>query len=87
MSRRQILWLAVAVALAVFVAVQVVDDSQRPSELIAQADVPTVAPGVDVLAGVAEIPERVRGYDYRRDAFGVKEKKQRAASSADSDEV
>ena len=70
MSRRQILWLAVAVALAVFVAVQVVDDSQRPSELIAQADVPTVAPGVDVLAGVAEIPERVRGYDYRRDAFG-----------------
>ena len=52
MSRRQILWLAVAVALAVFVAVQVVDDSQRPSELIAQADVPTVAPGVDVLAGV-----------------------------------
>ena len=46
MSRRQILWLAVAVALAVFVAVQVVDDSQRPSELIAQADVPTVAPGV-----------------------------------------
>ena len=70
MSRKQILWLAVAVALAVFVAVQVVDETRQPSELIAQADVPTVAPGVDVLAGVAEIPERVRGYDYRRDAFG-----------------
>lgn len=64
------LWLAVATALAVFVAYQVVDDYRRPSELIAAADIPTVAPGVDVLDGIAEIPERVRGYDYRRDAFG-----------------
>lgn len=70
MNRRQILWLAVATALAVFVAYQVVDDYRRPSELIAAADIPTVAPGVDVLDGIAEIPERVRGYDYRRDAFG-----------------
>ena len=31
---------------------------------------PTVAPGVDVLAGVAEVPLRIRGYDYRRAAFG-----------------
>jgi hypothetical protein len=34
------------------------------------ADVPTVAPGVDVLAGIAEIPQRMRGNDYRRAAFG-----------------
>lgn len=70
MSRRRILWLTVAAALAVTVAIQVTSTSHSPSELIAQADIPTVAPGVDVLAGVAEIPERVRGFDYRRDAFG-----------------
>lgn len=70
MSRKRILWLTVAAALAVTVAIQVTSTSRSPSELIAQADIPTVAPGVDVLAGVAEIPERVRGFDYRRDAFG-----------------
>ena len=70
MSRKQILWLAVAAALAVIVAVQVTWMSRSPSRLIVQGDVPTVAPGIDVLAGVAEIPARVRGYDYRRDAFG-----------------
>ena len=70
MSRNQIVWLAVAATLAVIVAVQVTSTSQRPAQLVAQADIPTVAPGVDVLAGVTEIPGRVRGYDYRRDAFG-----------------
>ena len=70
MSRKRILWLVVAVTLAVVVAIQVTATSRSPSELIAQADIPTVAPGVDVLADVAEIPTRVRGYDYRRDAFG-----------------
>jgi len=70
MSRKQILWLAVAAALAVIVAVQVTSMSKSPSRLIAQADIPTVAPGVDVLGGVTEIPARVRGYDYRRDSFG-----------------
>jgi hypothetical protein len=34
------------------------------------ADVPVVAPGVDVLAGIAENPQRIRGNDYRRAAFG-----------------
>ena len=29
------------------------------------ADVPTVAPGVDVLAGIAVVPVRIRGHDYR----------------------
>ncbi|MCH9666772.1 MAG: HNH endonuclease family protein [Actinomycetia bacterium] len=70
MSRTRILWLAVAAALAVIVAIQVTSTSRSPSQLIAQADIPTVAPGVDVLAGVAEIPARERRYDYRRDAFG-----------------
>ncbi|MBX7430702.1 HNH endonuclease family protein [Mycobacterium sp. Y57] len=70
MSRRQILWLTVATVLAVVVAYQVIASANRPSEFIAQADIPTVAPGVDVLADVAEIPDRVRGYDYRRAAFG-----------------
>lgn len=67
MNRRT--WLLVAtVALAVFVAVQVV--TQRPNRFVAQADTPTLQAGADVLAGVPEIPVRVRGYDYRRAAFG-----------------
>ena len=70
MSRNQILWLAVAATLAVIVAFQVTSMAQHPSRLIAQADIPTLAPGVDALAGVAEIPVRIRSYDYRRDAFG-----------------
>jgi len=69
-SRKRILWLVVAATLAVIVALQVTSPSQDSSRFIAQADIPTVAPGVDVLAGVAEIPVRVRDYDYRRDAFG-----------------
>ncbi len=70
MSRKQFVWLAIAAALAVVVAFQTTTTSSRPSELIAQADIPTVAPGVDVLEGVNQVPQRVRGYDYRRDAFG-----------------
>ncbi len=63
MSRKHHLWAVVAATLAVIVAVQVTSTSQDSSRFIAQADIPTVAPGVDVLAGVAEIPARVRGYD------------------------
>ena len=70
MIRKQILWLVVAATLAVIVAFQVTSTAQHPSRFIAQADIPTLAPGVDALAGVAEIPARIRGYDYRRDAFG-----------------
>jgi len=63
--------LVASVALAVLVAVQVVTtSSQRAAWFVAAADVPTVAPGVDVLAGIAEIPQRMRGNDYRRAAFG-----------------
>lgn len=63
-------WLFAAVLLAVTIAGQVVLASERTPQYIARADVPTIVPGVDVLAGVFEIPERIRGNDYRRAAFG-----------------
>ena len=72
MSRRTCLWLVAAVAVMLVVAIQAGTSlwRHRSDAFVAQADVPTVAPGVDVLAGVALIPVRVRGYDYRRAAFG-----------------
>ncbi|HYO03930.1 MAG TPA: HNH endonuclease family protein [Mycobacterium sp.] len=63
-------WLIVAVVLAIVVAVQVTMASGRANRFVADADVPTVAPGVDILAGIPLIPVRVRGHDYRRAAFG-----------------
>jgi hypothetical protein len=62
--------MAVVVAIAVVVAWQVVGSSGERAQFVAQADIPTVAAGVDVLAGIAEVPARIRGHDYRRDAFG-----------------
>ena len=70
MSRNPLLWLALTVALTVVVAFQVVSTSEDRAQFVAQADIPTVAPGVDVLASIAEVPIRVRSHDYRRDAFG-----------------
>jgi hypothetical protein len=71
MTRNRLLWLAVVVALAIVVAYQTMASSaERTAQFVAQADIPTVVPGVDVLAGVAEVPARTRGYDYRRAAFG-----------------
>ena len=70
MSRNRLLWLTLAVMLAVVVAFQVTATSGERAEFVAQADIPTVAAGVDVLAGIAEVPVRIRSYDYRRDAFG-----------------
>lgn len=70
MNRKHLLWLLAIVSIAVFVAVQVTNSSINRAEFIAGADIPTVAPGVDVLAGIAQIPVRIRGHDYRRDAFG-----------------
>lgn len=67
---KRVAWLAAGVALAVLVAVQVTSAARQDAPFIARADVPTVAPGVDVLAGVVEIPVRVRAHDYRRAAFG-----------------
>ena len=70
MSRKWLALLAVAVTLAVVVAYQTVASAERAASFVAQADAPAVAPGVDVLAGMAQIPLRVRGFDYRRAAFG-----------------
>ena len=70
MSRNRLLWLVLAVVLAVVVAFQVTATSDDRAQFVAQADIPTVAPGADVLVGIAEVPARIRGYDYRRDAFG-----------------
>ncbi len=70
MNRKRLWWLSAIVAIAVLVAVQVIYSSIDRSQSIARADMPTVAPGVDVLAGIAVIPARIHGYDYRRDAFG-----------------
>jgi hypothetical protein len=68
-SRKRLWWLLAIVAIAVIVAIQVVTNTHR-GQFVARGDIPTVAPGVDVLAGVAEVPVRIRRYDYRRDAFG-----------------
>jgi hypothetical protein len=72
MTRKHLLWLAVLAVLAVVVAYQVLTSSaaDRADEFAARADVPTVAPGTDVLAGITVIPNRIRRYDYRRAAFG-----------------
>ncbi len=67
---RRAWWLIAAVVLAVVIAIQVGIASHRTPQFIASADVPTVAPGVDVLAGVFEIPGRIHENDYRRAAFG-----------------
>lgn len=71
MSRKRLGLLAFAVVLAVVVACQtVVSAGHRSAMFVAQADAPRVAAGVDVMAGLAQIPERLRGFDYRRSAFG-----------------
>ncbi|OBK76510.1 HNH endonuclease family protein [Mycobacterium sp. 1164985.4] len=70
MNRKHLWWLTAIVALAVIVAAQAVNSAGERAHFIARADIPTVAPGVDVLAGVPVIPLRIRGYDYRRAAFG-----------------
>ena len=74
MKRSTLLWLAACALLAVIVAVQVVAGTADRSEwYVAQATeapVPTVLPGTDILAGIALVPERIRGYDYRRAAYG-----------------
>ncbi|CAN5132528.1 HNH endonuclease family protein [soil metagenome] len=71
MKRSTLAWLAVFSALAVLVAYQTVETSaERSATFAAEADVPTVVPGSDVLAGVTVLPNRIRSGDYRRAAFG-----------------
>jgi hypothetical protein len=70
-NRKVLLWLTAAAVLAVLVAYQTLGSSAaRRAEVAARADVPTVQPGSDVLAGVAVLPQRTHRYDYRRTAFG-----------------
>lgn len=71
MNRKLLLWLSAAAVLALLVAYQTLGSSAaKRAEVAARADVPTVQPGADVLAGVGVLPERVHRYDYRRPAFG-----------------
>ena len=61
--------LIAAVVLAVTVAIQVTS-SRDADRFVAMAQAPTVVTGADVLAGIPELPARIRGNDYRRTAFG-----------------
>ncbi|MDI3314271.1 MAG: HNH endonuclease family protein [Mycobacterium sp.] len=72
MSRKTLLRLAAVAALTLVVAYQVVTSSvgDHAGEFASRADVPTVQPGADVLAGIVVVPARLRRYDYRRAAFG-----------------
>lgn len=71
MSKRTLLWLAVAAVVAVLVAYQAVTSAGRQSRgLVAAAGLPTVAPGTDVLAGITVVPARTGRHDYHRSVFG-----------------
>ncbi len=68
MKRGTLLWLAAVAAISVLVSVQVLSDAR--TDPLAGSGAPTVGAGIDVLAGVREVPRRVRAHDYRRAAFG-----------------
>lgn len=71
MNKKALLWLSVVAAIAVVVAYQVTSSAgDRAKEFAARADVPTLQPGTDVLAGITVVPARIHRYDYRRAAFG-----------------
>jgi hypothetical protein len=72
MNKKLLLWLSAAAVLAVVVAYQTLGSSavRHAGEVAARADVPTVQPGADVLAGIVVLPRRAHRYDYRRPAFG-----------------
>ena len=69
MKLRTLVLLAAAAAISITVAVQVLISAARPDP-VARAGMPTVSAGADVLSGITVIGQRVRGYDYRRPAFG-----------------
>jgi Protein of unknown function (DUF1524) len=72
MNRKVLLWLSAVAVLAVVVAHQTLGSSaaRHAADVIARADVPTVQPGTDVLAGIVVLPVRAHRYDYRRSAYG-----------------
>lgn len=69
MTRRALLWLAAIAVVAVVVAIQVVSERARVDPDVS-AGVPVVPVGADVLSGLVVVPERIRGGDYRRAAYG-----------------
>ncbi|MEY8017253.1 HNH endonuclease family protein [Mycobacterium servetii] len=70
-NRKLLLWLSAIAVFALVVAYQTLGSkAAQRAEVAARADVPTVAPGTDVLAGIAVLPQRLHRYDYRRAAFG-----------------
>ncbi|KAA1250735.1 HNH endonuclease [Mycobacterium simiae] len=73
MNRKLLWWLAAVAILAVVVAYQTVGSlaARHARDVAARADMPTVQPGADVLAGIAMLPQRTHRYDYRRAAFGA----------------
>lgn len=71
MTRRTLLWLAAAAVLSVVVSAQVIaQQAGVAGDRAGAAAIPTVAPGMDVLAGIELVPLRIRGNDYRRSAYG-----------------
>ena len=71
MNRKLLLWLSAVTLLAILVAYQTLASlADERAEVAARADVPTVQPGTDVLAGVGVLPDRTHRYDYRRAVFG-----------------
>ncbi|MGB3480918.1 MAG: HNH endonuclease family protein [Mycobacterium sp.] len=71
MTRKHVVWVALAAALAVIVAYQTVSTSaERSAAHAVEAGLPIVAPDADVLTGIPEVPARVRSGNYRRAAFG-----------------
>ena len=62
-------WPALAAAVAVVVAIQI-STADGPHAVADDPPRPTVAPGTDVLAGIAVIDHRVRDHNYLRAAFG-----------------
>jgi len=67
-KRRTVLWLAAAAVVAVLVAIQAIAGAGHKDPTAGAP--PSVQADADVLAGISVVPQRVRGYDYRRSAFG-----------------
>lgn len=67
-----LLWLVAAAVVTLVVAYQTLSSTvaRHDNDFAARADVPTVQPGSDVLAGISVLPVRMHRYDYRRAAFG-----------------
>ncbi len=72
MNRKVLLWLSAVALLASVVAYQTLGSSaaRHAADVVARADVPTVQPGTDVLAGIVVLPARAHRYDYHRSAYG-----------------